>query len=460
MKLLSPRLRWTAELLLVLGVLAAGLLVFFSAKAKIDSDEGNWIGTTAYFETFFIRRDFSPEAWPDSYWARTQPMVFRYVIGSWLWLRGHNLQIQNPNYDYSKPAAANRRLGLAPADDVLDDARKPARLMAALGAVTLYLVVRVLVGSVGGVVGGLAAATSFIGSPYLEENLIRAKAESTLMFFLLAALLLAILSVRRPRTTVSSVRWGLATGFLLGLAFGVKLTVVLALIAVTLWAVGACLAVWAARAGAPSWLRRLTAPFAPIQPGAAAPWVWPLVVLATVSFVFIITNPFLWPSPIARSWLLFENRRDEMAQQQLDVPSRAVYGLDRRATLVWERSVFNDAFSPSRLGPPLEAILTVAGALWLAARVLVARASGQRRAEMMVLLWLLCLWAGVTAGFGFLLQHYFVPTASIAILASGLAIGWAVQAAWNLAASLWQRSPSTPLPGERGQSGATPLLRA
>ena len=196
------------------------------------------------------------------------------------------------------------------------------------------------------------------------------------------------------------------------------------------------------------------------SPGAAAPWVWPLVVLATVSFVFIITNPFLWPSPIARSWLLFENRRDEMAQQQLDVPSRAVYGLDRRATLVWERSVFNDAFSPSRLGPPLEAILTVAGALWLAARVLVARVSGQRRAEMMVLLWLLCLWAGVTAGFGFLLQHYFVPTASIAILASGLAIGWAVQAAWNLAASLWQRSPSTPLPGERGQSGATPLLRA
>ena len=51
------------------------------------------------------------------------------------------------------------------------------------------------------------------------------------MFFLLTALLLAILSVRRPRGPWSSARWGVATGLLLGLAFGVKLTVVLALIA-------------------------------------------------------------------------------------------------------------------------------------------------------------------------------------------------------------------------------------
>ena len=84
----------------------AALLVFGTARTKIDSDEGNWIGTTRYFETYFIQRDYSPEAWADGYWTRTQPMVFRYLIGSWLWLRGHDLQIQNPNYDYSKPAAA------------------------------------------------------------------------------------------------------------------------------------------------------------------------------------------------------------------------------------------------------------------------------------------------------------------------------------------------------------------
>ena len=99
---------------MVVGVFLAAVLDFAMAEAKIDSDEGNWIGTTRFFETYFIERDFSPEAWADDYWTRTQPMVFRYVIGSRLWLRGHDSQLQNPNYDSSKTAAANRRLGLAP----------------------------------------------------------------------------------------------------------------------------------------------------------------------------------------------------------------------------------------------------------------------------------------------------------------------------------------------------------
>jgi hypothetical protein len=163
-------------------------------------------------------------------------------------------------------------------------------------------------------------------------------------------------------------------------------------------------------------------------------------VLVTVTVVFIGSNPFTWPDPIGRSWLLFENRRDEMAQQQLDVPSRAVYGLPRRASLVWERSVWNDAFSPSRLNLPLEAVLTVVGAAWLVVRAVTLKDAGQRRAEVLVLLWLACLWAGVTAGLGFLLQHYFVPTAVIATLLSGLAIGWGAQAAWDL---IRRRLPST-----------------
>jgi 4-amino-4-deoxy-L-arabinose transferase-like glycosyltransferase len=422
----SSRLRLAGEAALIVAVFAAGLLVFFNAKAKIDSDEGNWIGTTRYFETFFVERDFSPEAWADGYWTRTQPMVFRYVIGSWLWLRGHDLDVQNPNYDYSKTAQANRRLGLSPADNVLDDARMPARLMAALAVTMLYVVVRVLAGPI----GGLAAVISMMGSPYLEENLIRAKAESTLMFFLLTALLLAMLSVWRPRGPWLAARWGIATGIFLGLAFGVKLTVVLALIAVTIWGAGTCLLAW----------RRH-------ELATSKPWVWPLAVLVTVTVIFIGSNPFTWPNPVGRSWLLFENRRDEMAQQQIDVPSRAVHSLDRRISLVWERSVWNDAFSPSRLNLPLEAVLTVAGAVWLAVRAVTLKDAGRRRAEIMVLLWLTLLWAGVSAGLGFLLQHYFVPTAVIATLLSGLAVGWAVQAAWRLMRSMLMRgSPESRQP--------------
>jgi hypothetical protein len=59
----------------------------------------------------------------------------------------------------------------------------------------------------------------------------------------------------------------------------------------------------------------------------------------------------------------------------------------------------------------------------------------------MVLLWLAFLWAGVTAGLGFLLQHYFVPTAVVATLLSGLAIGWAAEAAISFIKAALRRRP-------------------
>jgi hypothetical protein len=238
---LAHQARWAVEILLPILVFVASLNVFLGTKAKIDSDEGNWIGTTVYFQRFFVERDFSQEAWADGYWTRTQPMVFRYVIGSWLWWKGHDLPALNPNYDYSKTIQANRRLGLAPPDEALEDAREVTRGMSALAVTMLYLVVRVLAGPVGGIPGGLVAATMAAGSPYLQENLIRAKAESTLIFFLLGALLFAILSLRRAGPNWPSARWGILTGLFLGLAFGVKLTTILAIVAVTLWGVAAVL---------------------------------------------------------------------------------------------------------------------------------------------------------------------------------------------------------------------------
>ena len=52
----------------------------------------------------------------------------------------------NPNYDYSKTIQQNRRLGLAPPDEALEDARMITRPMSALAVTMLYLVVRVLAG--------------------------------------------------------------------------------------------------------------------------------------------------------------------------------------------------------------------------------------------------------------------------------------------------------------------------
>jgi len=413
---MSRSIRLIAETALLLAVLATAGVVFGTAKAKLDSDEAEWIGTTRYFQRYFVDHDVSAASWPDEYWTRTQPMVVRYVIGSWLWLRGYDLESLDPTYDYTRNLNVNRRAGLGPSDELLAEARIPTRALAALAIGLLYLVVRVLAGPI----GGLVAAVLATGSPYLQEHLVRAKAESTLMALLLGALLVGVIATRGRCQHRPGLRSGIALGVLLGLAFGAKLTAILAILAVVLWGAWACLA-----EGLP--LSRLRERGLGGE-GRSRPWLWPSVALVTCGLVFLVSNPFLWPDPIGRTWLLFDNRREEMARQQVNVPSRAVYTLDRRATLVWDRSVSNDAFGPSRLNWPIEAWLAVVGAGWLALRAV----SRQPTALGLVFLWTACIWIGVTVGLGFLLQHYFVPTALMADLLAGLGAGWAMQTAWRL----------------------------
>jgi 4-amino-4-deoxy-L-arabinose transferase-like glycosyltransferase len=269
---------------------------------------------------------------------------------------------------------------------------------------------------------------------------VRAKAESTLMFLLFAALLVGVVGLSRqarardhapdaPGRAWPHPGWGIATGVLLGLAFGAKLTAVLAIVAVAVWGIWACLSSRSARRGPrPDALRR------------DVPWGWPAAVLATAGLVFLLSNPFLWPDPVGRTWLLFENRSTEMSDQRANQPNRAINGLDRRAALVWDRSVFNDAFGPSRLGQPVEAVLAAVGAGWLALRA----ATRQPTALTLALLWTAGVWIGVTAGLGFLLQHYFVPTAMLGILLAGLASGWAAQAIGRAGARLARRQRAWP----------------
>ncbi len=436
--MMSRRFRLVAEIGLALAVLVLAGSILFDNKVKIDSDEAEWIGTTRYFQLYFVEHDVSASSWPDEYWTRTQPMVVRYVIGSWLWWRGYDLKALDPTYDYTRNAALNRRVGLGPSDELLADGRTPTRALAVLAILTLYLVVRLLTGPL----GGLTAATLATGSPYLQEHLVRAKAESTLMFLLLATLLVGVIGIRRADRTGRrwpGLGWGIATGIVLGLAFGAKLTAILAIVAVALWGVWACLnAVWGSgprpgllsRHAGPQGLSQSPTASAPAPSPASgggrarAPWVWPLAVLVMTGLVFLASNPFLWPNPIERTWLLFDNRREEMARQQVNVPSRAVYDLDRRIELVWDRSVTNDAFGPSRLNWPVEAVLALIGAGWLTFKA----ASRRPTALTLVFLWAACIWIGVTVGLGFLLQHYFVPTAMTADLLGGLAVGWTVQA--------------------------------
>ena len=123
------------------------------------------------------------------------------------------------------------------------------------------------------------------------------------------------------------------------------------------------------------------------------------------------------------------------AQAEID-PSRAVTSLPERARLVWKYSMIEDTWAHTRLRWPLEAVLAVVGFAWLLARAVRL----QPGAEAFLLLWVLGFGGGVTLGLGYVLDHYFMPTATMGLLLGGLAVGWGTRLAWAGARRLAQRA--------------------
>jgi hypothetical protein len=429
--------RILAEVVLVLALTVVAAATFSRAPAKQAGDEANWIGTARYFLVLFVHRDVSAEAWPDDHWTRTQPMIPRYIMGGWLWTRGIAFEHFDPYYDHTKKWFTNVRDGKAPTESVLDEARIPMRALTAISAVLLYGVVRVMAGPV----GGTAAALLFCGSSYVPLHMVRAMGEPPFITFLLATLLVSLIAIARSGAHGPSVGLGIAAGVLLGLALSSKLTAIVAIIAIALWGawnvVGGLIAARLPRFGhrlhhpadQPDTVvsERRPTPAPRSHPTGRRALVWSAGVIAVACLTFVATNPYLYHDPIGRSWLLFYNRQAEMSQQAEIDPSRAVGGLSERVRQVWTYSLIEDTWAHTRLRWPLEAVLAIVGFAWLVARAVRLRPG----ADGLLLLWTLGFFGGVTVGLGYMLDHYFMPTATIGILLGGLAVGWSFRLAWQ-----------------------------
>jgi hypothetical protein len=465
-------LRWLIEIALIVVVVAVAVPVFGRAQAKQDGDEAMWMGTAHFFEKLFIEHDISAKAWPDNYWTRTHPMVVRYIMGGWLWAHGYDLDSLDPAFDYTRKWFTNVEMGKAPGEAMLTEMRRAMRGMAILCAALMYGIVRVLAGRI----GGLAAGLLFSGSPYMTLHLIRAKGETILMLFLLAALLTSIVAMKRSTGRGPSIGWGALTGVLLGLAIASKLTAILVVPAIVLWtgwaAIGGLEGLQAlvrrARAG-----QLLTRPVRaatsalpshdvvpPSSEQRAAVWrgkaIWGAGVLLIAGVTFLVHNPFFYPDPIGRPWLLLADRQREMAWQASVDPPRAVTTAAQRIKLVWRWSLNEDTWGDYRLRWPVEMPLALAGLAWLA-----FRAFRQGRGEdIWLLLWIAWIFAGVTWGLGYLLDHYFVPTASMGLVLNGLAIGWGTNWLWAQGRQFMARRHDLEQPVPAAQTGSGPAETA
>jgi hypothetical protein len=263
---------------------------------EFHPDETRWINRAHYLTD--LAAPFGP-TWEDQYLTRGQPPLGSYLMGLGLLLQGRDTET-NGVWDFAYGADWNTLSGAMPDQADLDAARRTNAVVAAITVVVVFAIGNTLAGLVAGTAGGLLLALHplhiWIGSQALSDQL--------LILTIALALLTALRLGQAPGRGTA-----LLLGVLLGLGGATKLSPMLLAFPVALYGVG-LLALdrldLVNRAKA-----RSLAPLLLIQP---------LIAVAT----FVITYPYLWPSPLRRTWNLFQLRTQEMDEQAAAWPNVAI----------------------------------------------------------------------------------------------------------------------------------------
>ena len=418
LRLVSATTRLLTEFSLVLLVLGVALGVFGEAArtVRFHDDESAYIRAAEYFSHLFVRPDLGRNEWGDNRTTHTQGLVPSYLIGGWLLARGYELEdLHVRAFEEQLAEVDTSALPLERVDGelidvaLLRDSRAPMAMVGAAAIGALYLIGRVLAGQI----AGLATAALALASPLSKIYLGQARSEPALAFFVLLALLLAVIGARRGRAGKLPLRWALACGLALGLAIGSKHTAILSLVALKTW--GALVAAWSARGpGAVGARARLISAW-------AAGRGWALAAGVGLA-VFVLGNPHFYSDPPLHLWHLVEARRQVVLEHRQEQPRRVVDGRVERIRMVVGRAVRRDTATGSR-GVPLEAFLAPLGAgALLLTTVRGALRTGHPPAEGLVLVTVATYFVGIAAGISVAWERYFLPTLLLGTILSGVGL--------------------------------------
>lgn len=405
-------------IILTAVVFVVALAVFWRAaqSASYHPDESDYIWTSRYFDYLIVSRDLDNEAWDDNLWTHTQPMMTRYLIGGWLWVRGYNLStLPAPSYDWGTTYEVNKQAGHVPADWLLIAARVPSVALAAGSAVLLYWLGSLFAGHLAGVV----AAALLLGNPLMRDHIVRAIPEPALVFFVLLALWLAAVGTRRGRGGGLPIVSALGVGVALGLALQSKLTATFSIVAFGTWA--ALVVALAARRGGTQGRRSWHA-VATIGGSWAA-------VFGVAAVVFVTTNPNLYANPIRHTLHLYQERTTTMQIQRDGNPQDAAGDLIERTSyvaggsLVIQPGLEEDHSRPWH-GLPVALLLAPVG-VWLLARRSwqSLRRSVMLPAEALVLLVTAVYVAGIAFTLHVFWSRYILPAYVLTGLLAGIGAG-------------------------------------
>lgn len=254
-------------------------------------DESRWLNRAYYAREVFD--PFGP-TWGDYVTTIGQPPLGSYVMGIGLALQGRPLD-RTGSWDFAYDEDWNTNAGAMPSEADLAAGRQTNAVVGALVVVAIYWMGRRLTNRVGGLLGGLFLAFHPLHITLSSQALSDEAFALTLVLAFLAAWSFA----KRPT-------WARAIllGVLLGLGGAAKLSPLL--LSLPLAAFGV--------------LRLLLD-----RDRAARDYALKLVLQPVIAFAtFVIAYPYLWPSPIRRTWELFQFRSVEMQAQAAAWPELAV----------------------------------------------------------------------------------------------------------------------------------------
>ncbi|MFN8633683.1 MAG: glycosyltransferase family 39 protein [Chloroflexota bacterium] len=408
--------------------------VFYDRAARVgyNTDEGQAIWPSQYFQFVFLEGQVSGPVWQENYWTLTQVPVYRYIIGAGIWLTGNSFlpldldfrrdEVSGPDRaKYFDPATyrderklAEQRRTPRPSAEALWGARLPMVVLGAGTAAMLFVLTAELAGGLFGpalgALAGVVAAITFVAAPFVLTLLPRAHTEAPFLFFLVLALWLSVRAAARRSLT-----FGALAGLAAGLSAGSKLTGVLALAALGGFAAGAFVLAWLARR--PSF-REHVGPRALLERA----WRWSAVAAVVGLLVFVAVDPFLWPDPVGKTREMLQFRQQEMfGQRTLNEELATPEGTMTRLGFLLRRSTLDEPWAGRRLGVPLEGVLAVGGLVVTGWSIVRDRHRGALVGPGAVVgLWLLVLILGTAPNLGIDWDRYYLPIVTVGLAFTGV----------------------------------------
>jgi hypothetical protein len=418
----SKNLTKLLELILVMGVLAF-LYVPNLGKVEFHPDESLWIAGSGMFESY-LRMEFKSPVWDVSYTTITQPPLPRYLMGISRYVGGYRRPDLNQPWNVKRGREFNMRAGAMPSEGLLWWSRLPMVILAILSIGLGFLLLRKA-----SIIAAYAWLVLVLINPYFALHLRRAMGESPLVFFTMLTLYLATQALEAAKETGVNPKRKVSLLFLLagitsGLAWASKLNGILVL--------GVNLTVIAllAYTANDQFKQKIKDAFR-----------YGLMTSGSCAFTFLAIYPFLWPSPLKRTLMMFENRTQEMSQQTVSY-SGSYMSINQRIEVIPTR-VFHDY--ASLLMPAIFNFTLVAlGALitFMSLRVLLTH-QDFKPAYIIFL-----ITAFFTATPIWLSQldwdRYYIFPVLFATAFTAIAIDWIIRTGWYYGKSFWDKrfSPS------------------